>query len=216
MKALKVACLIGDYYHVPAPVESMLRSSLAVVGAEGAFFSDPETFPWRGLGAYDLVIIAKDARAKPDVSEARWSGEANEGPLAAYVKGGGRLFALHNGLACYDPSGTFSRLVRGRFLFHPPEHPRFVVRSVDEKLPFNGQPPFEIVDEMYFVYIDSAKTEVLLQTYSPDYGSSAAAWRHHDGKGGVFCFTPGHNERVLANPAYHKIVIGGLQWLLNS
>jgi hypothetical protein len=45
---------------------------------------------------------------------------------------------------------------------------------------------------MYFVHVDSASTEVLLWTYSPDYGSSAAAWRHRRGKGGVFCFTPGH------------------------
>lgn len=213
MKELKAACLIGDYYHDPAAIEAMLGPLLAARGMDGSFFRKPADFPWSGLGGYDLVAIAKDARAKPESSEKRWSGEARETALASYVEGGGRLLVLHNGLACYDPEGTYSRLVRGRFLFHPAEHPRFQIRGAEEGPAPEDLAFFEVEDEMYFVRVDSANTEILLRIYSPDYGSSAAAWRHRAGAGGVFCFTPGHTAEVMANPAYRAVVTGGLKWL---
>jgi hypothetical protein len=214
--APRAACLVGDYYHAPAAIEAFLESAFRPLGIAGSFFRDQRAFPWAGLGDYDLAVVAKEARARPEGSEELWSGEGNEGELAAYVEGGGKLLVLHNGLASYDPGGTYTRLVRGRFLFHPSEHPRFQVRCPAGSRVLGGLELFEIEDEMYFVCVDSAKTELLLETYSPDYGSSAAAWRHRAGAGRVFCFTPGHAAAVLADPAYRSVVLGGLEWLMGE
>ena len=65
---------------------------------------------------------------------------------------------------------------------------------------------------MYFVRVDSTETTILLESFSPDYGSSAAAWAHTADKGRVFCFTPGHREEVLSNPAYRAVLTRGLRW----
>jgi type 1 glutamine amidotransferase len=216
MKKLRAACLIGDYYHSSAAIEAALRPVLDSHDIDSEYFTEPKAFPRTGLCDYDLVVVAKEARAKPESSEERWSGEENEGALATFVEGGGKLFALHNGLASYDPDGTYTRLVRGRFLFHPHEHPRFQVRCPDGNAAFGGLKFFEIEDEMYFVHVDSAKTEVILETYSPDYGSSAAAWRHCAGAGRVFCFTPGHTTAVLENPIYRSILLRGVKWLMRE
>jgi type 1 glutamine amidotransferase len=215
VKEFRAAFLVGDYYHEPAAIEAMLRLVLVERGIVGTFFREPAAFPWAGLGGYDLAVVAKDARAKPEASEERWSVEAYENALDGYVEKGGKLLVLHNGLACYDPEGTYSRLVRGRFLFHPAEHPKFHIRGAEERPAPERASFFEIEDEMYFVQVDSANTEVFLRTYSPDYGSSAAAWRHRRGKGGVFCFTPGHTVAVLSDPAYRRVVLGGLEWLMS-
>jgi type 1 glutamine amidotransferase len=214
MKKLKAACLIGDYYHDPVGVEAMLRPILESSGIEGAFFTDQAAFPWTGLGGYDVVLIAKEARAEPGTSTALWSTEETEGALADWVGKGGKLFALHNGLASFTADGTYSRLVKGRFLFHPQEHPRFRIRETASGGPaLEGFESFEIEDEMYFVFVDSANTEVILRTWSPDYGSSAAAWRHRVGSGRVFCYTVGHNPAVLANEAHRAVIRGGFGWL---
>lgn len=215
MKKFKCACLIGDYYHDPVGVEAMLRPILGPNEIEGTFFTDQSAFPWKRLGDYDLVVIAKEARAEPGTSTALWSTEETEGALADWVGKGGGLFALHNGLSSYTAEGTYSRLVRGRFLFHPREHPRFRIRETISDGPgLEGFAPFEIEDEMYFVFVDSANTEVFLRTWSPDYGSSSAAWRHRVGSGRVFCYTVGHNPVVLANEAHRAVIKAGFRWLL--
>jgi type 1 glutamine amidotransferase len=74
----------------------------------------------------------------------------------------------------------------------------------------------EIEDEMYFVRVDSSRTTVLLESSSPDHGSSCAAWAHELGRGRVFCFTPGHRPEVLAATGYRQILSQGLRWALRS
>jgi type 1 glutamine amidotransferase len=210
---LRAACLVGDQYHEPTAIEGPLRAVFDARGVAGSFFEEPASFPWTGLGDYDLVTVAKEGRARPKVSEERWSRAADEEALASYVEAGGRLLVLHNGLASYDPEGAYARLARGRFLFHPVEHPRFQIRVVAEGSALDGSEFFEIEDEMYFVYVDSALTEVVLRSFSADYGSSAAAWRHRVGAGRVFCLTPGHGAAVLADPSYRAVLQGALTWL---
>jgi len=214
MKNFNAACLIGDYYHDPVSVEGMLRPILESIGIQGVFFTNQEAFPWTKLGDYDFVLIAKEARAEPGTSNVLWSTEKTEDALANWVQNGGRLFALHNGLSSYTTEGIYSHLVRGRFLFHPQEHPRFRIRETSTGGPtLEGFKSFEIEDEMYFVFVDSANTEVILQTWSPDYGSSAAAWRHRVGSGRVFCYTVGHKAAVLANEAHRAVITRGFEWL---
>jgi type 1 glutamine amidotransferase len=65
---------------------------------------------------------------------------------------------------------------------------------------------------MYFVRVDSTETTILMESWSRDYGSSAAAWAHQIGKGRVFCFTPGHREEVLAGAAYLTVLKNGIRW----
>jgi type 1 glutamine amidotransferase len=65
-------------------------------------------------------------------------------------------------------------------------------------------------DEMYFVRVDADSTTRLLETHSPDYGGSTAAWAHECRAGRAFCFTPGHRPEVLQDKAYRKLLAKGL------
>ena len=122
-------------------------------------------------------------------------------------------WACTRGLASYGHDGEYGRTVHGSFVNHPVEHPEFLVRltRAAHEITRNVR-EFSIRDEMYFVRVDSAQTTVLMESYSPDYGSSAAAWAHQAGRGRVFCFTPGHRDEVLSDPAYRTVLGRGLRW----
>jgi type 1 glutamine amidotransferase len=215
MAVTRIACFVGDFYHDPAPIQAMLGSVFSELDGRADFFTEPEAFPWAVLDAYSVVVVAKEARPNPKESAAIWSTEETEGALSQFVERGGALLVLHSGLSSYTPGGTYSRLTRGRFLFHPQEHPRFLIQeTVPGGTEFQKFAPFEVEDEMYFVYVNSENTEILLRTYSADYGSSAAAWRHVHGKGRVFCYTLGHRPEVLNRLEHRGLIRQALTWLL--
>jgi type 1 glutamine amidotransferase len=100
-------------------------------------------------------------------------------------------------------------------MIHPEEHPEFQVRSLGAAHVLQeGFREFSLRDEMYFVRVHSAQTTRLLEVAALDYGSSTAAWAHEYGKARVFCFTPGHRNEVLADPAYLRFLARGIQWAL--
>lgn len=217
MAVTRIACLVGDFYHDPTSIQTMLEAVISELDGMADFYTDHDAFPWAGLDAYSVVVISKEARLNPAESAAIWSTEETEGALSRFVEKGGALLVLHSGLSSYPPGGTYSRLIRGRFLFHPQEHPRFRIQeSVPGGTGLQTFIPFEVEDEMYFVFVDAKHTEILLRTYSADYGSSAAAWRHTQGKGRVFCYTLGHRPEVLNRLEHRSLVLSALTWLLEK
>jgi len=211
MKEARIAALVGDYYHKP---ESMVTALTSAAGAARLdSYTDPALLPWDDLHRYSTLIIAREARLAPAESAAVWIDERLEHAIQTFVEAGGGLVALHAGLASYGRGGPYFKTVRGGFLFHPEEHPRFSLRRSEESHPIlEGFRQFEIQDEMYFVRVDSARTTRLLETASADFGSSAAAWAHASGAGRVFCFTPGHRAEVLSHPAYLGFLEKGVLW----
>jgi type 1 glutamine amidotransferase len=128
---------------------------------------------------------------------------------------GGGLAGLHAGLASYGHAGIYCQTLHGSFVNHPEEHPEFRLRPLGTThVLLDGFREVSFRDEMYFVRVDSGQTTRLLEVAAPDYGSSAAAWAHACGKGRVFCFTPGHRQEVLADPAYIGFLGRGIQWAL--
>jgi type 1 glutamine amidotransferase len=211
----RIAALIGDFYHKAELMRDALSS--AAKGREIDAFTNPADFPWDALGGYGCVVVSKEGRINPQESTAVWFSDAHHEALARFVSSGGGLVVLHSGLASYGMEGRYGAVVRGAFQFHPQEHPLFRVRSTGVRHPvMEGFQEMELQDEMYFVRIDSARTTRLLETYSPDYGSSTAAWAHQEGEGRVFCFTPGHTAEVLADPGWQGFVGKGIRWVFGE
>ncbi len=220
MKNERIALFAGDFYHKPEPMMETLKTVSAELSLKLTAFIDPEKLPWDSLGEYGILVVAREGRLAPQESNAVWQTERRERAIEAFVNAGGGLAALHAGLASYDYAAPYGRTTRGTFLFHPPEHPEFRVRLLCAPHPQGAPHPllrdfseFTLRDEMYFVRVDSARTERLLEVYSPDYGNSTAAWAHEQGAGRVFCFTPGHGEEVLADPGYRRFLRLGIQWI---
>jgi uncharacterized protein len=208
----RIAALIGDYYHEPGPMQAALEG--LVEEAEIEFFTEPSQVPWDKLMDYAVLVVAREGRINPKESKAVWNTEQHENAMAAFVRAGRGLVGLHAGLASYKHGGPYGSTLHGTFFSHPEEHPEFRLRSTGAQHPLlSGFREFSLRDEMYFVRVDAGSTTRLLETYSPDYGSSTAAWAHQCGEGRVFCFTPGHRLEVLQDPAYRQFLARGILWV---
>jgi hypothetical protein len=215
MPDVHVAALIGDFYHEPGPMRAALEAAVEGRGVTLDFFTDPLAMPWGGLATYAALIVAREGRITPRESNAVWNTAAHERAIQDFVRAGGGLVGLHAGLASYGHHGPYGSTLHGSFFIHPEEHPEFRVRPTGtEHVLLEGFREVSFRDEMYFVRVDSAETARLLEAVSPDYGSSTAAWAHSLGAGRVFCFTPGHRDEVLADPAYRQFLARGIQWAL--
>jgi type 1 glutamine amidotransferase len=213
MPASRIAALVGDFYHEPGPMRAALE---AAAGADARidFFTDPLTAPWGTLSDYGVLVMAREGRLAPRESNAVWNTERHEQAIAAFVRAGGGLVGLHAGLASYAHAGPYGSTLHGTFLIHPEQHPEFRIRSTGTShVLLEGFSEISFRDEMYFVHVDSAETTRLLESSSPDYGSSTTAWAHACGAGRVFCFTPGHRTEVLEDPAYLRFLAKGIQWV---
>lgn len=215
MTEIRIAALVGDFYHEPAPMRAALEAAAKGLSSSIDFFTDPTTGPWDRLPQYSLLVMAREGRIAPRESHAVWNKESHERAIADFVAAGGGLVGLHAGLANYGHRGIYGQTLHGSFINHPEEHPEFQMRSLGAAhVLLEGFRDFPLRDEMYFVRVDSAQTTRLLEVAAPDYGSSTAAWAHARGKGRVFCFTPGHRNEVLADPAYLRFLARGIQWAL--
>ncbi len=209
----RIAALIGDFYHEAAPMRAALETAAQGKDSSIDFFTDPTALPWDRLSQYSLLVMARESRMAPLESKAVWNAESHERAIADFVAAGGGLVGLHAGLA-YTHKGIYGQTLHGSFGYHPEEHPQFQVRPLDaHHVLLEGFGEFSLRDEMYFVHVDSTQTTRLLEVASPDYGSSTAAWAHACGKGRVFCFTPGHRNEVLSDPAYLRFLARGIQWV---
>ncbi len=208
----RMAALIGDYYHEPGPLRSALEE--LVTGNEIDFFTDPFQAPWDRLMDYGVLLVAREGRINPAESSAVWYTERHENAIAAFVRAGGGLVGLHAGLASYKHGGAYGSTLHGTFFSHPEEHPEFRLRSTGAPHPvLSDFSELSLRDEMYFVRVDAGATTRLLETWSPDYGSSTAAWAHQCGAGRVFCLTPGHRPEVLQDPGYRAFLARGVLWV---
>jgi type 1 glutamine amidotransferase len=213
MAALRMAAVLGDYYHTPEAQRAAIEKTAGGLGAEVDVFLDPRGVPWDSLSRWAVLIMAREGRVAPTVSPDVWFTAAHERAVSEFVRGGGALVCLHAGLSMYGHDGVYGRTSHGSFINHPVEHPDFHIRPTRAVHQVTrGVKEFPIRDEMYFVRVDSAETTILMESWSPDYGSSAAAWAHQIGAGRVFCFTPGHRDEVLASPSYLAVLENGLRW----
>jgi len=213
MAATRIAAVLGDYYHKPDAHRAALEAVAEDCGAGLDVFLDPRAVPWDALVRWTMLVMAREGRIAPAESKAVWFTPADQDAIAAFVHAGGALVVLHAGLASYGHDGPCGRTAHGSFINHPAEQPEFLVRQTRAAHEITRDVrDFSIRDEMYFVRVDSAETTVLMESFSPDYGSSAAAWAHQAGRGRVFCFTPGHRDEVVSDPAYRAVLSRGILW----
>ncbi|MCS7201795.1 MAG: ThuA domain-containing protein [Dictyoglomus sp.] len=188
----KVLTLLGDYYHNHDDFLNTLKDILKPFSEIGIIDSKPEYFLNALLEKPSLVIIARENRINPEDKEIKtWMSSEIEEEIVKYVKNGGILFSWHSGLASYSPDGSYIKLIKGYFKYHPEKQNK--VRYYSQNLFLGKRIDFEIVDEHYFVECDEKNTKVFLRSESSD-GRSIAGWTHNFGEGKVICLTPAHGE----------------------
>ncbi|MDX2021084.1 MAG: ThuA domain-containing protein [Deltaproteobacteria bacterium] len=187
----------------------------------------------------DLTALRKDKDGKPlpadDINQKPMSPEGKAALLAAVEQGKG-FVGLHNGSDTFHSPGSrwldqkpeevdpYIAMLGGEFISHG-EQQVARVRVVDPKFPGFADlgATLGMKEEWYSLKNQASDLHALLVLESeamtgPMYARPAypVAWIRKHGKGRVFYSALGHREDVWTLPAFQKMLIGGLSYVLRQ
>lgn len=197
---MNILVIAGDMYH---PFETTKRAlSFLEEFHELTYLEEGLDTPWESLDQYQVIILHKSGKQKKEDLEGSWMGHKGASNLYEYVRKGGHLVAMHNGIAGIPQGSALHRLLRGRFVYHPQEH--VIVKY--EWLNLDWALAFSALDEHYFVEVELYQTRLEAAATSSEHGTTPAAWQHSIGKGKVYCLTAGHTEGIHFTEGYRQAV----------
>lgn len=205
----EIHAFLGDFYHEPDYLLGALQKSVAVLGADLTLVNNELSEIGAVLDQNPAVIlIARENRLNPEAETVEnWLTPELDGELEAYVKSGGRLVAVHAGMASYPADSAYRNLLKGHFVHHPNDHVQVRYQSAD----FD----YAVLDEHYFVAVDEADTDVFMRSHS-EYGTQNAGWRHRVGDGKVICIVPTHNPEGFQHSETVRLLAETLKWALED
>lgn len=144
--------------------------------------------------------------------------EHARGSMDRYVRGGGRLLALHTATICFDDWPGWGELVGARWDWERSSHPpldTIEVEVVGDHPIVAGIGDFQIVDEAYGFLEEQSGLAPLLRS---SHGGRAhpLLWARRVGGGRVVYDALGHDERSFAHPVHREILQRAVRWLFSD
>ncbi|WP_053362862.1 ThuA domain-containing protein [Bacillus sp. FJAT-27251] len=214
---VKIAALLGDFYHSAPDAKAGLEAAVAKLPNNENIqikYVSHEQLSQALDEKPDLFINAKMDQLNPKEDPVHtWLTEELDQKLVNYAKEGGSILAWHAGMAGYQVESAYIKMLLGYFDYHPPglQEVTYLLKEGEE----TGNNSFTIMDEQYFVVCDQSKTEVDLWSTGV-HGDSLAGWQHRFGKGKVCCYTPAHTREGMLNQDVSWLLAQRLQWLLEK
>lgn len=213
---IKLAAVLGDYYHQSEWAKQSLETALSCNKEDLQIeCCSPEQLKEVLEKKPDAVIHFKENRVNPaEESIEKWMTEDIALEITKYVQNGGGWLAWHSGLASFPVDGSYIKMLKGHFLYHPekPQMVHYYSSEGNSVLPIPTS--FEMIDEHYFVHCDTENTNIFLLSESID-GQAPAGWSHSFGFGRVCCVTPAHTKEGLMNHDFLKILKSCVNWLIS-
>ena len=203
--------VLGNYkdsamYHPLDGVEEKLKEIFA--GTAELFCTD-DTSKLLELkaGHFDGVI------SYLDIWDSVLSQEESEA-LEGFVKGGGGLLALHNGISIQGRE-NLKELVGAKFLTHPAQEEICFAPTAVSHPVVAGVESFSMVEEPYqFEFADVPYTLLLNYTYQGQI--YPAGWCREVLDGRVVFLTPGHTAEKFKDPQYRRLILNSLRWCMRG
>ena len=156
------------------------------------------------LSSFDLCIFC--------VTPSELTNE-EEKSLVDFVESGKDLLAVHSATVVSEKNTKYIDLIGARFTHHSPYH-EFQVKIEETKHPVTkGLDDFKISDELYVLDREPEGAHVLATTVWEDKVQPMVYTKVY-GKGKVLYNALGHDEKSFTNPAYRKLIVQGMKWLL--
>lgn len=147
------------------------------------------------LEEYDGVISYWDDWNQPIPEEASLA-------LQQYVKNGGSLLVLHNGISV-QLQEPLAKMIGARFLTHPAQEE--ITFCLKDTVFTKGCSNFQLVEEPYQFDMEDDDRDVFMH-YVYHGKAYPAAWHKTYGKGEVIYLMPGHTPEKFRNAEYTKLV----------
>lgn len=211
----QVTAILGDFYHQPDVAVQAFEAAINRLANQVEINYVTVDDLVNNLNHHpDLVILFSENRLNPeDDHVVTWMDEAMAAQINTYIQNGGSWLAWHSGLASYENIKTYTDMVKGYFIHHPPKHQQVTYTADGSASIIGSDTTFTCLDEHYFVSVKEEETNVFLRSSSVD-GHSIAGWNHHYGQGKVACLTPAHLEAGLLHPSFTEILSQVIKWCL--
>ncbi len=158
-----------------------------------------------GLNDYNATLFFTDV--------GNFTPEQEEG-LLAFIERGGGFFGLHTAAASFRDNAGYHQMLNGFFDGHSP-HMDFTVKIADASDPIAVDlEDFTVTDELYYLKHDPSRSHHIMEAYDPArHETHVMAYHHTHGQGRVFYFALGHDQAVLDNTSFQKVVRRGALWV---
>ncbi len=167
------------------------------------------------LRDYRVVIVAK-GNAINAANPAPWFDagvtECDPAALAAYVREGGGLLAVHAALSVgrtVEPA--YTDLLGAYFMSHPSREEVRVSVSARHAIT-EGVSDFVERDEHYQIAITAPDAEIFLTSRSEHGGCFPSGFARAYGKGRIADLTPGHTLGVWRQPSFQRLFVNAVRW----
>lgn len=213
----KILCILGDYYHDHDIAYEALKKAVDMLDKSGPHTIELIDSDVDGLEEtlslnFDLVILGKENRVNPaDELVNNWMTCDIENKIVDYVNNGGSWLAWHAGLALYNKTGEYTKMLGGYFLNHPSQHEIVTYIPKENSSGIRLKESFESIDEHYFVKYNLQSSLVFLDSESL-YGKAEAGWAREFGAGRVCCLAPTHREEGLTNKLMLETLAACISW----
>lgn len=203
---MKKALILGTYENAPYhPFRGVDRALADLLAPDFAvtLTDDPRALFSLAAEGFDLAVSYLDAFDTPFSEDCAQA-------LLTFVRGGGGLLCLHNGISL-QTSDALYRLIGGRFLRHPPQTAlRFTPQGF-----LSDEQAFTLSEEPYqFELCDPAVVPLLRYEYEGAF--YPGGWCRLEGAGRVAFLTPGHSIDAFRVPEYLHMIARCAQWATNE
>ncbi|SFX19109.1 hypothetical protein SAMN04487866_10289 [Thermoactinomyces sp. DSM 45891] len=131
--------------------------------------------------------------------------------LISYVRGGGGLLVIHNGISLQQ-NKELEKLIGGRVTGHP-EYTSLPIRYIQGSHPIVENLSDFLIDEEPFRYeLSPHESTVILAEYEHDDKRWPAAWAHTYGSGRVVNLMPGHHLPSFQVEPARKLIRNSGMW----
>ena len=211
----RVLMILGGLHHDFAGFEASITPVL-----ESGDFVVERTYDLDALqtldsGRHDLVLsytsLSTHREGQNDSNQETLT-PAQTSALAAWVRSGGALLAVHSATVSGKPTPEMASLFGGKFVAHPPQFSFPVYPLAHEHPITNGIDTFAVHDEFY---IQDYSSHVDIHMVALDRGvSHPMVWTRQEAGGRVAYIAMGHSEAVWILPPFQKLLQQAAAWLV--
>ena len=214
MTARRITLLLGGNFHDLAGFEATVVPFLQAEGYEVQATRDFDSLLSLSISDTDVVMLytCLNGTENGDLEGRDFSAEQTSA-LSSLVVSGCGLLALHAATVSGSGNKEKARLLGGAFVSHPPDMLSFTVTPVEQQHPIiDGIEAFEVFDEFYIERHDDSVD--IHMTAGLDGDVYPMVWSRSEGKGKVVHIAPGHDQRTWNVPAYRKLLLQSMSWLM--
>jgi uncharacterized protein len=217
MSGKRILLVLGGLWHDFDGFRDYFVPILTEAGHTVDATYDLDTLIRPELAGYDLVMVytslSEHREGRNDTNPETLS-PAQTASLAAYVRAGGGLLAVHGATVSGQPNPAMRALMGALFVSHPPQF-AWTVYPMHQPHPITeGAEAFTVHDEFY---VQDVTADIAVHMVALDRGvAHPMVWTRAEGQGRVAGIAMGHGPLVWGLAPYQRLLHQAIAWVART